>query len=99
MTVSVAITLSVNQAIQIIQMLGVLIRVRIGNLMYKYIRAAGLIVIVLIFEITHIVIQNMIVIAIAIYITKRIQVVGLDQILPLVEIMLVGFNSITIRCI
>ena len=77
MTASVAITLSVNQATQIIQMLGVLIRVRIGNFMYKYIRAAGLIVIVLILEITHIVIQNRIVIAIAIDIAKRIQVVGL----------------------
>ena len=99
MTVSVALTLSVNQAIQIIKMLGILIRVRIGNCMYKYIRAAGLIVTVLILEITHIVIQNMIVIAIAIDITKQILVVGLAEIRPLVEIIPVGLNSITIRCI
>ena len=69
------------------------------NSMYKYIKAAGLIVILLMLEITHIVIRIVIVIAIAIVITKRIQVLGLVQIGTLVDIRLVGFSSITIRCI
>ena len=64
------------------------------NIMYKYIKAAGLIVILLMLEITHIVVRIMIVIAIAIVITKRIQVLGLVQIRTLVDIRLVALSTI-----